>query len=86
MAENALRGYSKKAPIWLTTILLAEAWHTDPERVSTMKRGMYWANRWGAYQEAKQRIEKGYEPSRVADLDNEPEWKILERRMKAGQE
>ena len=82
-AENALRGYSKKAPLWLTTLILSEAWHVDPETVSNMKRGMWWAQRWSVYQEIKKRIEEKREPARVSSLvDDEPEWKTLERRMK----
>ena len=83
-AENALRGYTKRAPVWLTTLMLAEAWHVDPEHVSTMKRGMYWAQRWSVYLEIKDRIRSGHEPARANDLDNEPEWKLLERRMQSG--
>ena len=84
-AENALRGYSKRAPVWLTTLMLAEAWHVDPEHVSTMKRGMYWAQRWSVYQEVKGHIQSGSRsPSSSASGAGEPEWKLLERQMQSG--
>ena len=47
-----------------------------------MKRGMWWAQRWSVYQDIKKRIEEKREPARINNLDDEPEWKTLERRMK----
>jgi len=70
--------------VWLTTLMLAEAWHTDPEHVSTMKRGMYWAQRWSFYQEVKGRIQSGHQSASSSTSNSEPEWMVLERQMQSG--
>lgn len=54
----------------------------DPETVFTMRRGMYWAQRWSVYQDIKRNIEEKRKPTPAADPDGEPEWMVLERRMK----
>ena len=80
--ENALRGYSKTAPRWLSVLLMAEQWGVHPETIMQMPRGAVWAARWGVVQGVRARIQRQDGPVPLP-LDDEPEWVTLERQMKA---
>lgn len=56
IAENALRGRSRRVPAWLVALQLAEAWGMPPWEVLRAPGSLRWAHRWAVYQQAINRI------------------------------